>query len=255
MNKYEKWYAALTKRGQIRIIDDYTENHHILPESLGGQDTPDNITILTAREHFICHWLLTKIYATGDEHWKMLNAIRIMRAENKNQKRYNTKITSRVYAKLKEEYSNLQSKRVSGKNNPMYGDKFYRSAEGKVRQRQAVSGDNNGSKKKDARIKIAESKIGKKRQPFSDKWRENMSISASGENNSMFGKKHSEKTKQKQRVKATGRKQSPETIAKKAEAIRGSKREKKLCPHCQQYIAVNLYERWHNDKCKYKDQK
>ena len=45
-------------------------------------------------------------------------------------------------------------------------------------------------------------------------------------------------------------KQKQETIQKKADAIRGSKREKKLCPHCDRLIAVNTYPRFHGEKCK-----
>jgi hypothetical protein len=39
-----------------------------------------------------------------------------------------------VYASLKTEYAHLQSIKVSGKNNPMYGNKFHRSEDGKKRQ-------------------------------------------------------------------------------------------------------------------------
>ena len=247
MNKYEKWYAAITKRGQHRHIDDYTEIHHILPESLGGPDTPENKTTLTAREHFICHWLLTKIYKDGEAHWKMLNAIRIMRAENKNQQRYFTKITSRVYSNLKEEYSQLQSIKFSGSGNGMYGKNH-------TKETKKTIGDANRG-----RIQPIEEKIkqkvaitGRKRNPFTDEWKEKMSSSKQGEKNNMFGKNHTDETKQKQREKAIGRKQSPETVAKKAEAIRGLKREKKLCPHCNNEVAVNGYARWHGDNCKEK---
>ena len=66
----------------------------------------------------------------------------------------------------------------------------------------------------------------------------------------MFGRKHTEDTKAKQRAKAIGRKQSEETKQKKADAIRGSVRDKKQCPHCNQEVAVNGYARWHGDKCK-----
>jgi hypothetical protein len=69
----------------------------------------------------------------------------------------------------------------------------------------------------------------------------------------MYNKKHTDEAKAKQREKAIGRKQSAETIQKKADAIRGSKREKKLCPHCNQLIAVNTYPRFHGDKCKHRD--
>ena len=60
----------------------------------------------------------------------------------------------------------------------------------------------------------------------------------------------SDETKQKQRERAIGRKQSNETIQKKADAIRGMKREKKLCPHCEKLVAVNGYTRWHGDNCR-----
>lgn len=90
---------------------------------------------------------------------------------------------------------------------------------------------------------------GRKRAPFSDKWRAKMSASKLGENNNRYGVELSDKTKQKIREKATGRKQSAETIQKKADAIRGIKREKKLCPHCGQMIAVNTFTRWHGENC------
>jgi len=93
---------------------------------------------------------------------------------------------------------------------------------------------------------------GRKRDPFSKEWIEKLSKAKQGENNFMYGKTHTEETRQKMREKATGRKQSAETIQKKADAIRGSKREKKLCPHCNQYVAVNGYARWHGDNCKHK---
>lgn len=36
------------------------ERHHIIPKSIGGTNDTSNIAILTYREHFIAHWLLTK---------------------------------------------------------------------------------------------------------------------------------------------------------------------------------------------------
>jgi len=249
MNKYKKWYNQIIDRACNRILVGYSESHHIIPQSLGGLDTAENLANLTAREHFICHWLLVKITASEDR-YKMINALRMMRAEKQGQQRYKTKITARVYAKLKEEYSVLQSQKVSGENNPMYGDKFYRSDDGKKRQREAILGDKNGSKQDTARKKITDSKLGKARKPFSQEWLDNMSKSKQGENNPNFGKKASDKTRDLQREKATGRTQSAETIKKKADAVRGSKREKKLCPHCNQMIAVNTYVRWHGANCK-----
>ena len=40
----------------------YYENHHILPKCLGGTNDKENMVLLTAREHFIAHRLLCKIF-------------------------------------------------------------------------------------------------------------------------------------------------------------------------------------------------
>ena len=250
MNKYNKWYNNITSLAQTRTTTEYTETHHIVPRSLGGTDDKSNLTKLTAREHFICHWLLVKIYPVGDEHWKMLNAFRMMRAENPVQQRYKAKITGRVYANLKEEYSILQSEKVSGKNNPMHGDKFYRSEDGKRRQSQAISGEKNGSKQIDARAKISISKLGKIRAPFSEEWKAKLSKSGLGENNSRYGAAVSEETRKKIGDKIRGRKQTDEEKEKRRVANLGKTRTKKHCSHCQQSVAVNGYARWHGDNCK-----
>ena len=249
MNKYEKWYASITKNAKNRLLSVYTEQHHIVPCSLGGLDDKQNLVDLTAREHFICHWLLTKIYPTGEEHWKMLNALRMMRAKNSNQQRYNTKITGRVYARLKEEYSILQSERVSGENNPMFGNKFYRSEDGKKRQRESIFGGNNGAKQESARQKISESKLGKSRGEFTDQWKENLSKNHKSKQPGFNGSL-SENTKKLIGDKTRGRKQSDEEKLIRSLANMGKKREKKLCPHCNQYIAVNGYARFHGNRCR-----
>ena len=249
MNKYKQWYNQITARGQYRITDKKTESHHIIPKCIGGTNDLGNLTNVTLREHFICHWLLTKIY-TGKERHQLLKALWMMKAQNKNQTRYNTKITSRVYANLKEEYSILQSQKVSGKGNGMYGK--HHTPEAKA----AISEKNKG--KKLSEQQIAKQKLamtGRKRKPFSIEHKTKMSKSKQGEGNCMYGKIHSDETRSKQSAKAIGRKQSQETIQKKADAIRGSKREKKLCVHCNTMIAVNGYVRWHGANCRQKADK
>jgi hypothetical protein len=248
MSKYETWYAAITKRGQIRELDSDNEIHHIIPKSLGGSNNIYNLTSLTTREHFICHWLLTKIHREGEAHWKMINALRFMRAENANQKRYSNKITARVYSKLKQEYSKLQSERMMGENNPLYGKP--RTEKAKTKISEANTGRVQPINEK---LKQKAAQTGRKREPFNDVWLANMSKAKLGSKNHMHGKNHNESTVEMIRQKAIGRKQSAETIAKKVEAIRGTKREKKLCPHCHKEVAVNGYARWHGDNCKKKD--
>jgi hypothetical protein len=167
--------------------------------------------------------------------------------ENNNQQRYETKITSRVYANLKREYSLLQSEKLKGEGNGFYGKHHTEE----VRER--ISKANRGRVQPDhEKQKQIAAMTGRKREPFSEEWLAKIKEARQGERNGMFGKNHSDETKQKMSEKATGRKQSAETIAKKAEALRGSKREKILCSHCQQLIAVNTYSRWHGDNCKEK---
>ena len=118
MNKYTTWYRNITENAKNRSINGYTEKHHIISKSLGGSDSLSNIVKLTAREHFICHWLLTKT-TTGIARQKMIYALRVLRANNPNQQRYETKITSRVYENIKKEYSEIASKQFSGDGNGM----------------------------------------------------------------------------------------------------------------------------------------
>ena len=40
----------------------YYEKHHINPKWLGGNDTKDNLILLTAKEHFIAHLLFPNFY-------------------------------------------------------------------------------------------------------------------------------------------------------------------------------------------------
>jgi len=103
-NKYARWYEQIVLRAQQRTLpkDTYIEKHHIIPRSLGGDNSATNLAKLTAREHFICHWLLTKMWLKGSKEWsKMINALNGMRAGGKNHGRYYSKITSRVFENIR----------------------------------------------------------------------------------------------------------------------------------------------------------
>lgn len=60
-NKYTLIYYRIIDRARFRKIKGYIEKHHIIPKSLGGSNNKSNIVSLTAKEHFICHMLLTKM--------------------------------------------------------------------------------------------------------------------------------------------------------------------------------------------------
>lgn len=114
-NKYSKIYFAIISNAKQRITEGYTELHHIIPQSIGGSNDKENLVELTAREHFICHWLLIKM-TEGEDRSKMLYALKGMKAENKYQQRYKTKITARVYETYRIEHSINHSKVMKSKN-------------------------------------------------------------------------------------------------------------------------------------------
>lgn len=72
--KYRCWYEAICLRGQSRPAQAGTEKHHIIPRSCGGPDDASNIAVLTYREHFLAHWLLTK-FLSGDQKRRMKYAL------------------------------------------------------------------------------------------------------------------------------------------------------------------------------------
>ena len=61
---YQKHYDNLIKTRKTRAVKDgvYYEKHHIIMKSMGGTNDPENIIRLTAREHFLAHWLLWQIH-------------------------------------------------------------------------------------------------------------------------------------------------------------------------------------------------
>ena len=86
-NKYTDWYFKIIN--QATSEHEYCEKHHILPKSIFPEfkDDPNNIIKLSAREHYICHLLLTKMTTSNNKRsmsyafWGMTNQ------NNKDQKR------------------------------------------------------------------------------------------------------------------------------------------------------------------------
>lgn len=111
-NKYTRWYYNIIQQAQTRTITGYTEKHHIIPRSLGGTNHSHNMATLTAREHFICHLLLTKM-VEGKFKQKMTFALWLMcNTQNKNQQRY--KVTSVIYCQIRKEFALAISKKTKG---------------------------------------------------------------------------------------------------------------------------------------------
>ena len=109
-NKYTHIYNRIIDRAKLRPIIGYTEKHHIIPKSFGGSNDYFNIAYLTAREHFLCHLLLTKM-TTGEHKKKMVFAV--FKLLGKGKREQNNMINSRIYENLKIELSRIDI--VTGK--------------------------------------------------------------------------------------------------------------------------------------------
>lgn len=83
----------------------YTETHHIIPRSFKGLNDKNNLIKLGARHHYIAHLLLAK--ATGSP--KMIKALHKMIYSTHGDVQRNYKISSRVYAYVREEHAKVVS--------------------------------------------------------------------------------------------------------------------------------------------------
>lgn len=111
---YKKIYNKIVERGKNRATmpGELYERHHIVPRCLGGSDEMDNITNLTCREHFLAHWLLTKIHT---DNRKLVYAFLCMVRDPHG----NRAVKSRYYEKIKKAVSIEQRKHFLVEN-PMW---------------------------------------------------------------------------------------------------------------------------------------
>ena len=107
---YKNIYLNLCNRGKTTRKLNYSESHHILPRCMGGDDSENNLTVLTAKEHYLAHLLLTKIYDNSS----LMYAFGMMQTSTKKMKR---RYTSGQYQKMKHSYSTVMKT-----NNPMFNE-------------------------------------------------------------------------------------------------------------------------------------
>lgn len=50
---YQKHYNRLINRARFRLLEGYTEKHHIVPKCMHGTDDANNIVILLPEEHVV----------------------------------------------------------------------------------------------------------------------------------------------------------------------------------------------------------
>jgi len=188
---YKKHYDLLIEKAKNRIVvDGHTEKHHIIPRCVGGSNDKTNLVILTAREHYMAHYLLHKIQPS---HRGLLYAIYMMM----NLKKSDTtiKISSREYEKIKKLVSIATSKRMMGKKNHFYGKKHTPET------LQFISDLNTGRKR-------------------TKEQNENQSRLMSKENHPMWKKKHKPSSLKKMSDIKKGKKPSLESIEKQSQSLK-----------------------------------
>lgn len=217
-NKYTRIYYSIVQRAQTRPIPEvYTEKHHIVPRSIGGGEAKSNIVVLTAREHFLCHWLLIKM-TEGKAKRSMSHALRMMLAKNKRTSgRYIPK--SKLYELIK------KTANEASKGRPCLPE-----TREKIRQANL----NRAPASKETRKKL--SAAAKRRKGFTTEGR--AKVVESNKN-----RVWTDEMRQKLRQHNLGK---PNTSQK------GKPQEKLTCPHCGKVGGKSVMKRWHMDNCKNK---
>ena len=105
---YQKHYDTLINRAKNRLLEGYSERHHIIPRCMGGTDEQDNLATLTAEEHYVAHQLLVKIYP---DNYKLIYAAHMMTVSSSGQVRNN-----KLYGWLRVKFSASMKELL--KNNP-----------------------------------------------------------------------------------------------------------------------------------------
>jgi len=225
-NKYTTIYYQIIDRAKARVLESYKERHHIIPKSLGGTNNTDNLVELTAREHFICHLLLTKM-VNGPSKRSMCYAVWQM-THIKGRERY--KPSSRMYNMLRKKLSET-----------------YKGV----------------PKSEQAKRNMSLAHQGKTGTPHTEEHKQYMSALYKGKSKnyaSFLGKTHSAETKQKQSLikqgknnPMYGRKRSADAIERSRQAQLNIPKPTFVCNCCGKTVGgkSNLL-RWHNDNCKEK---
>jgi uncharacterized protein YeaC (DUF1315 family) len=182
---------------------------------------------------------------TGEARAKMIYALNGMKRTNREQERYETAITSRVYQKLKEEFGKTHSTYMKGRTPWNKGVPI--TEEQREKNRQAALGKKHSAETKE---KISKAQLGTKQtQETKDK----ISASLTGLKRGPMIAEHKEK-----RSKALkGKTKNPESVAKRQETLKRLAAEgthhsmvKVTCQHCAKEVTKLVYGRLHGLHCR-----
>lgn len=231
---YLKIYNQIIERSKNenrqKEKDSYYEEHHILPKCKGGLDNKDNLILLTAREHFVCHWLLHLIYK---DDYKIFLAFHMMcNVKSNNQNRYIP--SSRII-----EYSKIErSKRMSGDNNIKYW-------KGRKRQLPKLTQETKNKIAKSLKgVKHSEERIKKNSESHKGQIAWNKGLKLTDEQ-ILFLKNRVITDETRKKMSNSRKGKIPVNKGKPAKRI--------LCKYCNREIPISNYFQWHGDKCKLKN--
>jgi hypothetical protein len=232
---YQKVYNEIIEKAKSRVIvEGYYERHHIIPKCIGGSNKKDNLVNLTAREHFICHWLL----ARSNKDPKLWFAFDMMcRLRTRQQKRY--KPSSRAYKEAKEKVSEIRKANIVSEETR---NKISEANKGKKRTEVQINNMSEALKgikrSESTKKKMSESKKGNKNPTKNPEVALKISLSKKGKSSNRKGFILSENTKI--------------LISKAQKGVKKGKQAIVKCDHCGKEGGINSMNRWHNDNCKYK---
>ena len=109
---YQKIYRSLVERARTRILNEFTETHHVIPRCLGGSNDKTNLVKLTPEEHYVAHQLLVKIYPGNHALAKAAAMMIPNRPSNK------------MYGWIRRRFAIAKSIEQSGKGNSQFGSKW-----------------------------------------------------------------------------------------------------------------------------------
>ncbi len=246
---YFRIYNEIIKSSINRELDCYTENHHIIPRCMGGSDDNDNIAILTAKEHFLAHWLLAKYYKTRD----LIFAWNCM-CMNKSGDRY----TSKSFSYARESWAKNMSEINKGVK--FSKERIKKLSDSHIGQNAWNKGIKTGPS--NAYILRVEEYL---KNPIKCKCCGELIPYKKRNVNRLYcsntcSHKHNGEALKKARSAAgyapnsgsfkKGMRVSNETAKKISKSLTGIKRPTGECPHCGKVGAMSLLKRWHFDNCK-----
>ena len=159
-SKYTRWYYQIIESAKNSVPAVF-EKHHIIPRSIGGSNSTENLVRLTPRQHFICHLLLVKM-TKGQHKRSMIYASQMMCMKSiKHDRAY--KVTSRIYHYLKEERKKFPSPLLGTKLSREVKDKISRSVKGfkhTDEAKAAISANHRCHQTQQTAMKISQSKTG-----------------------------------------------------------------------------------------------